>query len=327
LTAIWVLTDNRPGTATQALAVAEQLGRPFVEKRLAYDGLARLPNFLRGASLVGVDADTRAALTAPWPDLVISAGRRAAPVARWIKAQADKPVKLVHIMSPGRAGASDFDLIAIPRHDCAVPGGDDPNVLRITGAPHRITEAALRAAREKWQPRIGHLPCPYIAVLVGGATNRKPFPVAVAADLGRRVAEMAKAANGSVLLVTSRRTGADADAALNAAISKPRATYFWGDTGDNPYQGFLALADVIVVTGDSVSMAAEACATGKAVFIAAPADITSAKHQRLHRELYDAGYARPFDGTYATWSHPPSNAATEIAAAVEKLIGADRAPA
>ena len=78
MTVVWVLTDNRPGTATQALAVAEHLGRPFVEKRLTYDGLARLPNILRGASLVGVDDATRASLAAPWPDVVIGAGRRAA---------------------------------------------------------------------------------------------------------------------------------------------------------------------------------------------------------------------------------------------------------
>jgi mitochondrial fission protein ELM1 len=56
------------------------------------------------------------------------------------------------------------------------------------------------------------------------------------------------------------------------------------------------------------------------VFIAAPAAITAAKHRRLHKELYDAGLARPFDGTYAVWAHPPLNAAAEIAAAAEKLI-------
>jgi len=94
----------------------------------------------------------------------------------------------------------------------------------------------------------------------------------------------------------------------------------WGESGTNPYRGFLALADAIVVTGDSVSMCSEACASGKAVFIAAPEAITAPKHQRLHRELYDAGLARPFNGTYAAWTHPPLNAAGEIAAAVSSLL-------
>ncbi len=326
---IWVLTDDRPGTATQALAVADALGQAYVEKPLRYDGLARLPNVLRGASLIGIDDVSRVGLAAPWPDLVIAAGRRSAPVARWIKfqgAQAEKPVKLVQIMNPGRVGAGDFDLIAVPRHDCARPGGDAPNVLRVTGAPHRMTPEVLAAAAMKWSPVFAALPRPLIAVLVGGATNRRPFPVSVAADLGARVAAMVKAAGGSVLLSTSRRTGREAEDALLAAIPEPRFVFRWGDTGENPYRGYLALADVIVVTGDSVSMASEACATGKAVFIAAPEAITAPKHQRLHKELYDAGLARPFDGTYSTWTHPPLNAAAEIAQAVTATWAAREMP-
>jgi mitochondrial fission protein ELM1 len=36
---------------------------------------------------------------------------------------------------------------------------------------------------------------------------------------------------------------------------------------ENPYLGYLALADILVVSGDSASMLAEASATGKPVFI------------------------------------------------------------
>src|SRR5262249_1170230 len=41
----------------------------------------------------------------------------------------------------------------------------------------------------------------------------------------------------------------------------------WAARGDNPYLAFLGLADAIIVTGDSISMLAEACATGKPVHI------------------------------------------------------------
>jgi mitochondrial fission protein ELM1 len=320
---IWALTDDRPGTAAQVLGVAAALGLPFVEKRLGYSGLARLPNVVRGAGLTGIDDASRARIVAPWPDVVIGAGRRSAPVARWIKAQgrhhAGKPVRIVHLMNPGRVGAGDFDLIVLPHHDCTPPGGDAVNILRITGAPHRITDATLAQAAAKWQPAFAHLPRPYIALLVGGATNRKPFPTVIAHDLGARTAAMARGIGGTVLLATSRRTGAEAEQALTAAMSGPHASYVWGQGGDNPYMGFLALADAIVVTGDSVSMCSEACATGKAVFIAAPDAITAPKHRRLHQELYAKGYARTFDGSYAAWMHAPLNAAVEVADAVKRL--------
>ena len=319
---IWVLVDERAGTAAQALGVAEALGRPLVEKPLRYDGLARLPNILRGASLIGVDAYTRARLTPPWPDLVIAAGRRAAPVARWIKAQADKPVVLAQVMNPGRRGAGDFSLIALPNHDCEVPGGDAANVMRVTGAPHRVTGGKLERAAEAWKGSLGGLPRPYIVVLVGGSTHQRPFPVEHARDLGTGVAAMARGVGGSVLVTTSRRTGAEAEQALAETIPEPRALFRWGQAGDNPYLGWLGLADAIVVTGDSVSMACEACATQAPVFIYAPPGLVVPKHARLHRELYERGFARPFDGQWAEWDHPPLNAATDIADALSPLIAA-----
>jgi uncharacterized protein len=79
---VWVLADERPGNANQALGVAEALGWPFEVKELRFGRLAKLPNLMLGHSLAGLTENSRAALTSPWPDLVIAAGRRSAPVAR-----------------------------------------------------------------------------------------------------------------------------------------------------------------------------------------------------------------------------------------------------
>ncbi|MGH6915491.1 MAG: ELM1/GtrOC1 family putative glycosyltransferase, partial [Geminicoccales bacterium] len=73
---VWVLTDARPGNDNQALGVALALGWPFTVVQLRYGPLARLPNLLLGSSTLGLTAAARAALMAPWPDLVIAAGRR-----------------------------------------------------------------------------------------------------------------------------------------------------------------------------------------------------------------------------------------------------------
>ena len=180
---IWVLADDRAGNVAQALGVGEALGTPFVSKEIRYTPLARLPNVITGARLLGLTPESRATLAPPWPDLVIAAGRRTAPVARWIKRTSATPVTLVQLMNPGRSGAGEFDLIAVPQHDCAVPGGDAANVLRTTGAAHRLTPERLGAARDAWAGRLAGLPKPWVAVLVGGATHRKPFPTALAEDL------------------------------------------------------------------------------------------------------------------------------------------------
>ena len=319
---IWVLTDDRAGNVAQALGVAEALremaGRPFTAKDIRYTPLAKLP--LQGPTVLGLTGESRGGLAPPWPALVIGAGRRTAPVARWIKRQSGGRSRIVQIMYPGRRAATDFDLIAVPRHDCELPGGDAANILRITGAPHRLTDAKLADAAESWSPRFNHLKRPFIAVMVGGATHSRPFPAEAATDLGRRAAALAAELGGSVLLTTSRRTGADAEAALRAAIPQPRHVFRWGESGDNPYLGYLALADRIIVTGDSVSMCSEACATGKPVHIYAPDGLVGAKHARLHRELYGLGLATPLERAAAV-SGAPLNAAGEIAKALERLLG------
>jgi mitochondrial fission protein ELM1 len=316
-TEVWVLADDRAGNVGQCVGVAEALGRPFAVKQIRYDRLGRLPNLVRGAGLLGVDAASRAGLLPPWPRVVIAAGRRTAPVARWIKRQCG--AVLVQIMDPGTAGRAEFDLVAVPRHDRPTPAA---NRLIITGAPHRVTPVRLAAEAELWRPRFAHLPRPWVAVMVGGATRQRSFPVELASELGHRAAGLAQ--NGSVLLTTSRRTGAEQERALLAAIAEPRYTHLWSGGGDNPYFGFLALADAIVVTGDSVSMCCEACAAPAPVYVFAPPGFAVPKHARLHAELYELAMARPLEAgtTLEPSNHPPLNAAFDVAAAIRAKLGA-----
>lgn len=321
---VWALTDDRPGNNAQVLGVAKALGWPVEEKAVSYSALARLPNILCGASLVGVSEAGKACLSAPWPDMVIAAGRRSAPVARWIKRQSGEKIRLVQLMFPGRAGAKDFDLIVIPDHDDNSAASRRPNLMKVIGAPSLITPELLDDEATRWRDRFDALPRPFFALIVGGATKRKPFSVEQAKALGTKVSAVAKASGGSVLLTTSRRTGRDAEQALVHAIPEPRSMFLWGQKGENPYLGYLALADAIIVTGDSVSMCAEACATETPVYIAAPAGTVGAKHARLHQRLYDLGYARPFadsdSGTFEDWSHPPLDTTAQVAAAVQSLM-------
>lgn len=316
---VWVLADDRAGNVAQCLGVAEALGLPLVVKQIRYDVWGRLPNPVRGASLLGLAPESKAQLTPPWPRVVVAAGRRTAPVARWIKRRCG--AVLAQIMDPGPGGRDDFDLIAIPNHDG--PRAQHPNLLRVVGAPHRVTPARLAAAAEEWRGRFAHLPRPWVALSVGGATRKVPFTAEMARSLGAQVAALALARGGSVLVTTSRRTGAEAEAALLDAIPEPRFVHRWGAEGDNPYFGFLALADILVVTGDSISMCCEACAAPAPVYIWAPPGWVVPKHASLHQELYDQGFARPLEKAdpALSWTHPPLNAAGPIAAALAAKLG------
>ena len=314
--AIWLLIDDRAGNRSQCLGVAEALGLKFEVRGREYTAAAALPHVGLGASFFGLTAKSRAELAPPWPDLVIAAGRRTAPVARRIKRLNGGATYLVQIMDPGSTGAGEFDLIAAPRHDTIT---ERPNVMRITGAPHRITPARLTAAAAEWRGRFAGLPRPWIALIVGGSTRRRTFTDAMARELGRAASAMAADAGGALLVTTSRRTGAAAQALLGE-IAVPKRVYRWGDEGENPYYGYLAVADAVIVTGDSVSMCSEACATTGPVYIYAPEALITAKHARLHSELFEKGYARPLAGRLETWTHAPLNPAEDVARAVRERM-------
>lgn len=318
--AIWVLVDGRAGNRAQALGVAEALGRPFTPIEIGYSWAAKLPNRLLGAGLSGLDTASRARLTAPaqpdmTPDLVISAGRRTAPAARWIKRRSGGRVKLCHIMDPG-AGYADFDLLVIPAHDNFTPPPKAPGagkIIRVTGAPNRVTPETLRAAAAEWRGRLSAVPAPRIAVITGGSTRRRRFTAAMAHELGQGVSDWARARGGGLFITTSRRTGAEQAAALLAACEgAPAHVHLWGDEGPNPYMGFLGLADAVVVTGESVSMCSEAASAGKAVSIFAPPGLIAPKHARLGRMLLEGGHARPFEAGFPEKPCIPLNTAGKI---------------
>jgi mitochondrial fission protein ELM1 len=303
---VWVLADPRAGTAAQPLGVAERLDVPFDTIPLAWGPLARLP--LPWPSLAGLAPAARALICPPWPGLVLAAGRRSTPVARWLRRRG---ARTVQFMRPGRA-PGDADLLVIGRHDDPAPAA---NLLAITAACHRLSPARLAEARAGWAAAFAGLPAPRIALLVGGPVRGEGLAPDLAAQLGQQAAALAAAQGGSLLATTSRRSGAAASAALAAAIAAvPHRLHRWDSPGPNPYAGYLAWADIVVVTGDSVSMISEALATAAPVLIAETTE--APRHRRLWQSLYAQGQAQPFRPGVAPAMRAPLDEAGRVAAAI-----------
>ncbi len=313
---IWLLLDDRAGNRSQCIGVADALGMPYQTKDLSYSWMGNLPNGLIGASFIGISGDSAEKLVPPWPNLLIAAGRRTAPVARRIKRMSSGKTRLVQVMWPGSQGVEEFDLIAVPKHDEI---RNKNNIFNLLGAPHKVTQEILETLKIQWIERFQNLPKPHIALIVGGSTKNRTFTDEMARELAIQASTMVNQAGGSLLISTSRRTG-DASKSLIDAISAPATVFSWGDSGENPYLGYLACADAIVVTGESMSMCSEACSGTQPVYIYAPEGLITAKHQRLHDDLFKNGYARPFDGQYKDWRHPPLNSALDVAKAIKGLL-------
>ncbi len=277
---VWLLMGHKAGDNTQVLALAEGLGWPFEIKRLVYRKTELLSNLLLGPTLAGVRTAQSSPLEAPWPDLVITAGRRNEPVARWIQRQADKTVRIVHLGRPW-ATPERFDLIVTtPQYQLPRAA----NILHNT-LP-RISQARLAEAAAHWATDLEALPEPRIALLVGGNSGPYTLDPAKATLLAEQAEAMAREAGGSLLITTSARTPLAAVEMLAQKIRVPCHFHRWrAGAADNPYFAYLALAEAFIVTGDSVSMLTEACATGKPVHIFDLADGPEARRPRKAGKL------------------------------------------
>ena len=65
-------------------------------------------------------------------------------------------------------------------------------------------------------------------------------------------------------------------------------------------------------------IACEACAGSQPVYLYAPPGFVTEKHARLHRDLIERGYVRPFAGRIESWTHPRLNVAGLVAAEVKR---------
>ncbi len=309
----WVLTDGKPGMENQCLGLAEALNVPPVVKRIAPRPPWRwLPPraWIRPLAAPGPGGDR---LAPPWPELLIATGRQTAAIAAAIRRQARGRTFVVQIQNP-RLDAERFDLVVVPAHDRLT----GRNVITTRGALHRVTPGRLAEAAAHFAPTLAHLPRPRVAVLVGGSDRRGPLTPDAAAAIGARIAAMARREGAGLMVTPSRRTGAANLAALRAALAGVPSV-IWDGVGENPYFGFLGLADAILVTEDSVSMVSEACATGKPVHIV-PLGRRAAKLDRFHGALIAAGITRPFAGTLERWTYVPPDDTARVAAEVERRM-------
>ena len=98
-------------------------------------------------------------------------------------------------------------------------------------------------------------------MLVGGSTTPYKLDEASIAKLVETSVRVAD--DGAAVFVTSPRTSASEVATLERMVDGAGEVVRWARDMPNPYGWLLAHANRFVVTEDSVSMAADAIATGK----------------------------------------------------------------
>jgi mitochondrial fission protein ELM1 len=238
---IWILSRGRKGDLDQMLALAKATGWPYEVKTLRFAG-PEIPVLSRLL--------LKEALSPPWPDLVLAAEASPSVIARELKRASGSRTRIVCLGRP--AGSPDrFDLVLTTAQYRIRPAR---NVVELSMP---LAEAAHTVPGTTGGP---------IALAVGGPAFPDLLDAAAAEQLATDALAFAARRNAVLDVVTSPRTPPAAVAVLAARITHPHRLGIFGRS-ENRYRDALAGASEIIVTSDSVSMVADALASGRPVSI------------------------------------------------------------
>ena len=297
---IWILADDRPGTVSQSIGLAEEIGFEYKIINLSYSFFSILPNCFLSDSLLRISAQTRKKIKTLnyLPNLVISAGRRSAPLALYLKKQSQNQTKIIQIMNPN-LDLEKFDFVILPKHD-EVDEARFSNVITTIGSLTKTNENLIENEKEKFSPWFSEINKTKIALLLGGSSNKTKFTKDSAIKLAEISTKIAKKMNATLLILNSRRTSDELTEAVKSNLKGDFRFFNWQEVrNENPYLAILGYADFFIITGDSVSMISECCSTGKPVYIFDEKAISAKKHRKFHQNLFAENYAKKLTKTLA----------------------------
>lgn len=301
----WIISEGLAGTENQCIGVANALGiDPKIMRISLNQPWKTLSPYLGFENTYTFSPK----LSPPWPDFLITSGRKSIAASRYIKKISGGHTKTLHIQDP-RISSRNFDLLSVPAHD-PLRG---ENVIVTTAAPNKITAELLDQAKTDF-PEFEALKYPRIAVLIGG--NSRAYTLTE--QITKHLAQQLNSIQGSLMITCSRRTDENNRALLESKLNHP-PNYFWNGQGHNPYLALLAWSDYILVTADSVSMLSESCTTGKPVYMI-ELEGGAKRITALHKNLIDKGALRVFNGSLENFKYEPLNDAHFIANDVKKRL-------
>lgn len=327
---VWALCDGRVGNDNQTRGIAYATGGCVHELMIGFNpavSLAKCGLFPVGAAVD--DASKVLLKNAPPPDVIIAAGGRLAPAARYAKTRLAPFSLRAHIMVP-KTITRDIDLLIHPLHDHPSGVPKSTEILRLAGAPNNIARMLKedgKRLRAKTRKRAGILSGESVAaVCLGGAVHGVTPPGVAEAQLLRRCIEKMADKGGAdrFIIASSRRTPVSFLKALKSAV--PEA--FFIDEPKSSLSGIsisavYAAADVLCVTADSINMCSEACSSGKPVFLLRFLSCMRRKHVMFSEYLFTDGYAEDMEiylhrGIPMLSSHMRRLQDTELAAEILK---------
>ncbi|MBF0593672.1 MAG: mitochondrial fission ELM1 family protein [Candidatus Omnitrophica bacterium] len=336
-----ILDDGRTGHLRQSQAMARQVAAVLLEQGLkatvstiriewrnSLSGLlCGLLSMMRpltaGLGLLALKPfltdESYAFLCSIKTDTVISCGTRNAWVNVWLSA--DNEARSICVLRPGGPGPAgpspnDFSLVVLPRHD--VKGQPPVNAVLTKVAPNLIDHSYLDNNVRGLVARFSHLKLhgrPKIGFLIGGDTKGVVLSEQQIRVVIHQLKEAAGKFSADILVTTSRRTSPEVEALVAREFNdySRSALVILASKNNVPEAvgGILGLSDVVVVSGESISMLSESAVSGKKTIVF-PVD-------GMDRKPLNNKYTR-FAEMLSNDGHVACVRTTQVAEAVDRLL-------
>jgi len=231
-------------------------------------------------------------------DFVVSCGSQAAGV-NFILSQ-NHQAKSISILTPGLLSKERFNVVVLPEHD-KPRAPRRARLITTKVSPNLINTDYLKDQGEGLLRHFSHLKSSVrtkFGVLIGGDTSGVKFDEAQIRELLGQIKDAALHYNADILLTTSRRT----PPAIEQIISKELKNFercplcIIANHRNIPEAvgGILDLSDLLIVSGESISMVSEALSSGKRTIVFSPhgkyGEKPRDKYEDFVLKLNDQGY-------------------------------------
>ncbi|MFC1510068.1 ELM1/GtrOC1 family putative glycosyltransferase [Candidatus Omnitrophota bacterium] len=235
-------------------------------------------------------------------DFIISCGSSVAGL-NYLLSQ-DCNAKSIAILKPGILGFKRFDLVVMPEHDRPKSGSFERNVIVTQAAPNLVNAEYLEDQGARLLHHFSHLKSNHrtkIGVFIGGDSKSLYLSEQKIKILINQLKGVSRDMKVDILLTTSRRTSEKIEKLLFKELKNDSCCrLFINANKENVPEavgGILALSDIVVVSGDSVSMVSESATSGKPTLVFDPslkngehAQGKRNKHALLIDRLNERGY-------------------------------------
>lgn len=244
----WVLVDEgNPFLETQCLSIAETMDFPAHLHRISLSWVWRHLPLCFIPDLMSKIHSVPTPFASPWPSFVVCGGRVALKVGMYLKKKYG-----VFSVAVGQARSS-FDKIILESNLSEERG----RKIMTFGPLHRIYQDSLLHARQTFYRKVDPLPKPRVSLFLEGQENLESL-INILASLHKK--------NAFSLMIYAENLSEGDQKYLTEAFEKiPHL--LWCGNGEDPYLGFLAHSEAIIMRDNASLMLAEATAVGKPLFM------------------------------------------------------------